>query len=186
MVLVAFAFGMKLRLDAPGVNVILVIVVAVQTVPLPVTDHVPEPIFKVLVPVPEMLTTVTAMLLLLALKSKMQPAVDAVHAPIVSELMFKLALTVMVQVTPPTHEFASKVTASADVGAADPGAPPDVVDQIRVLELSHVQVVVQATRKRAAALALKVDSHRNRQHKIKRFMALVPISHDPQVALQPT
>jgi hypothetical protein len=100
----------------------------------------------------------------------MQPVVDAVHAPIVRELTFKLALTVIVHVTPPTHEFASKVTVSADVGAADPGAPPDVVDQIEVLELSHVQVDVQATRNRAAASALKVESQRNRQHKIKRLI----------------
>lgn len=43
-------------------------------------------------------------------------------------------------VTVPTPELVSKNTASADVGADAPLTPPDVVDQLVVVVVSHVPV----------------------------------------------
>ena len=88
----------------------------------------------------------------------MQPVVDAVQAPNVSEVTLTVVLTVVVQVTPPTQVAPSKVTVSAEPGTDAPVVPPDDVDHIVVLEASQVQVTEQ-TANRAAALALAGSKH---------------------------
>lgn len=86
----------NLIVEVPGVSVRLVTVVAVHIlaelvlVTVPVRVQVPLPILSTRVPVPEMLTPVLAVivgLLLLTLRSRMQPVVEAVHAPRVRDWM---------------------------------------------------------------------------------------------------
>lgn len=139
-----------------ALNVKFVIVVALISVPDVVLERVqvPLPILKVRTPVPVIDRAKPegpiATLLLLTLKSRIQPVVDAVQAPIVREFSDRFAFTVIVQVVPLTQVFASSVTSSLPVGADTPVAPPEVADHIAVETLSQVQVVVQ-TAKRAAA-----------------------------------
>lgn len=134
--------------------------------------NVPLPHFMFLVPAPLKLINEALTLLLLTLKSKMHPVVDAVHAPAVMLLTARLALTVIVHVVPPTQVAASRVTSSAELGADAPVAPPDVADHIAVLELSHVHVVVQ-TAKRAAASACVTQSSAQRRNATRSASAAV-------------
>jgi len=126
-------------------------------VPVPMTVQVPLPILKVLVPVPVPLNEPDVdeepmvTLLLLALKSRMQPVVDAVQAPMVSDRIVGLVFTVMVHVVPPTQVAPSNITASADPGTEAPVAPPVVVDHIAVLTPSHVQFVAHTAKRLAAS-----------------------------------
>lgn len=78
-------------------------------VPLPVIVQVPDPIFRVLVPVPVRLNVLIVGLLLFADKSKVP-----VNAPIVIEVTVGLYAAPMVTVPPP--DDASSVTVSLDPG----------------------------------------------------------------------
>lgn len=139
-----------------ALKVKFVTVVSVQIPCAAVIDQVPAPMLMVLVPVPEALKPLPPLIVKLvpfALASRTHPAVDAVHAPIVTvPTAIVPANVVIVQVVPPTQVLASKVTSSAEVGAEAPVAPPEVVDHIAVDVLSQVQVVLQ-TPNRAAASA---------------------------------
>src|SRR5882762_10677254 len=135
-------------------NVRLVVVAMFHAVAIPLSVHVPLPIFRLRVPVPVPLNpplAVSVTLLLLTLKSRMQPVVDAVQAPKVIDCTATVVLTVIVQVTPPTQVAASKVTVSAEPGTDAPVAPPVDADHIAVLAPSHVQVTVQTPNRDAAS-----------------------------------
>src|SRR5258708_7897022 len=151
-----------------------------------VAVHTPEevesvtvelPSFKVRVPVPLILKpAVSATLLLLTLKSRIQPVVVAVQAPIVSERIVKLVFTVVVQVVPPTQVAASKITASAAPGTEAPVAPPVLVDHIAVDEPSHVQVVVQTANRFAALATVVAKQRKNKARAKRRIMEVQPWS----------
>jgi len=98
-------------------------------VAFPVIVHVPLPIFKVLVPVPEQLNVCIVGLLLFTEKSKVIPI-----APQVKEVILKSVATVIV----PVPLLASIVTVSLAPGTDAPPEPPEDVLQFVVVELSHV------------------------------------------------
>lgn len=146
--------------------------------PVPVTVQVPLPIFNVLTPVPETLRLPPGrhcpqivILLLFTLKSKIQPVVEAVQAPMVKLAMLGFVFTVMVQVVPPVQVAASKITLSTDPGTDAPVAPPLEVDHIAVDDASQVHVVGQMP-KRLAALALHVRTPKMNRLKSRRFITL--------------
>lgn len=142
----------KLSTDEPGVSVIPTDVDMNHGVPVPVIVQVPLPIFNARVPPPEPSKLSNVTLLLLTLKSRIQPVVDAVQAPIVIEMTLTVVLTVMVQVTPPTQVAAFKVTVSAAPGTEAPVAPPLEVDHMRVLDASQVQAAVHTAKREAASV----------------------------------
>lgn len=133
--------------------------------------QVPFPIFNVLVVVPVFAKPPDPIVgeLLLALRSRTQPVVDAVHADIVRLTILKFVFTVIVHVVPPTQVFASSVTESAEPGTDAPVAPPLVADHIAVLEPSHVHVVAQIA-KRAAASAGFDMSENSKAARLKKYL----------------
>jgi hypothetical protein len=165
----------KLIADAPALKVKFVTVAQFHNVPPPVLviNIVPLPSFIVLVPVPVQLNEpAMVQLLLLTELSNTQPLVDAVHAPPVIELTDMFALIVMVHVTPPTHVFASRVTSSDDPGAEAPVVPPDVVDHIVVLELSHVHAAVHTANRATASACAHSAPIRMANARASLFMAI--------------
>lgn len=162
--------------DVPVWSVKLVTVVEFQTPFVMVTTELPSFSVRVPEPLTLKLPPEIATVLLLTLKSRIQPVVAAVHAPIVNEVIAKFAATVIVQVTPPTQVAASSVTRSPATGADWPGAPPDDADHIAVEELSQVQVAVH-TAKREAALALPMSANRIPRARAKRFISFVSNVH---------
>lgn len=85
----------------------------------------------------------------------MHPVVDAVQAPMVSEVIVHVPpkFIVAVHVVPPTQVAASSVTVSDAPGTLAPVAPPEEADHIEVSAAVIVHAVVH-TKKREAASAL--------------------------------
>lgn len=138
-----------------AVNVRFVVVPKSHAVPLLIVSvYVPFPILKFRVPVPVPLIFDAITFGLFTEKSRIQPVVEAVHAPNVRDVNDSVtAPPVMVQVVPPTQVLASIVTVSPATGCVVLFEPPDEVDHIASLVLSHAHEVEHNTRNFAAALA---------------------------------
>lgn len=172
-VLVEADVAVNTRDDELALKVNPVVVDIFHAVPVPVTVHVPPPIFKLRVPTPVPLKVPIETLLLLTLQSKIQPVVDAVHAPIVIDCHVGLypEPIVAVQVVPPTHVAPSRTTASLEPGTLAP-VPPVVVPQIVVSLAVMVQVVLHVRKRLAASASAQNSRSRNA---VSHFTALAPI-----------